>query len=116
MAYFNELSDREHEVLELIVEGLSNTEIGQKLYLSPNTVKTYVKGIMNKLVVSDGPLGRSLTIASKRLLLLFVAAWSIKHLPQLPLGCFHRRALLDGCVILQHPERASEGFSHEFIS
>ena len=33
MAYFNELSDREHEVLELIVEGLSNTEIGQKLYL-----------------------------------------------------------------------------------
>ncbi|MGD1906601.1 MAG: response regulator [Leptolyngbyaceae cyanobacterium] len=47
------LSDREHEVLALIVEGLSNTEIGQKLYLSPNTVKTYVKGIMNKLVVSD---------------------------------------------------------------
>jgi len=47
------LSDRELEVLQLIVEGLSNTEIGQKLYLSPNTVKTYVKGIMNKLVVSD---------------------------------------------------------------
>ncbi|MBD2259471.1 response regulator transcription factor [Pseudanabaena sp. FACHB-2040] len=47
------LSDRELEVLELIVEGFSNTEIGQKLYLSPNTVKTYVKGIMNKLVVSD---------------------------------------------------------------
>ncbi|MGD1860012.1 MAG: response regulator [Leptolyngbyaceae cyanobacterium] len=47
------LSDRESEVLQLIVEGLSNTEIGQQLYLSPNTVKTYVKGIMNKLVVSD---------------------------------------------------------------
>jgi DNA-binding NarL/FixJ family response regulator len=47
------LSDREMEVLGLIVEGFSNTEIGQKLYLSPNTVKTYVKGIMNKLVVSD---------------------------------------------------------------
>ena len=47
------LSDREREVLELIVEGLSNTEIGQKLFLSPNTIKTYVKGIMNKLVVSD---------------------------------------------------------------
>ena len=47
------LSDREREVLELIVEGLSNTQIGQKLYLSPNTVKTYVKGLMNKLVVSD---------------------------------------------------------------
>lgn len=47
------LSGREREVLQLIVEGLSNTEIGEKLYLSPNTVKTYVKGIMNKLVVSD---------------------------------------------------------------
>jgi two-component system, NarL family, response regulator LiaR len=47
------LSDRELEVLGLIVEGYSNTEIGQRLYLSPNTVKTYVKGIMNKLVVSD---------------------------------------------------------------
>jgi len=45
------LSDR--EVLQLIVEGLSNTEIGQRLYLSPNTVKTYVKGIMNKFIVSD---------------------------------------------------------------
>jgi DNA-binding NarL/FixJ family response regulator len=47
------LSGRELEVLQLIVEGLSNTEIGEQLYLSPNTVKTYVKGIMNKLVVSD---------------------------------------------------------------
>jgi DNA-binding NarL/FixJ family response regulator len=47
------LSGRELEVLQLIVDGLSNTEIGEKLYLSPNTVKTYVKGIMNKLVVSD---------------------------------------------------------------
>lgn len=64
------LSDREHEVLELIVAGLSNTEIGQK----PNTTKTYVKGIMNKLVVSGGPLGRSLTIGCKPLLRLFVVA------------------------------------------
>jgi len=47
------LSDREQEVLQLIVEGLNNTDIGQRLYLSPNTIKTYVKGIMNKLVVSD---------------------------------------------------------------
>lgn len=45
------LSDR--KVLQLIVEGLNNTDIGQRLYLSPNTIKTYVKGIMNKLVVSD---------------------------------------------------------------
>lgn len=48
------LSDRRDRLRMMkIVEGLSNTEIGQKLYLSPNTVKTYVKGIMNKLRVSD---------------------------------------------------------------
>ena len=47
------LSERELEVLKLIVEGYSNPEIGEKLFLSTNTVKTYVKGIMNKLVVND---------------------------------------------------------------
>ena len=48
-----ELSAREMEVLELIVEGYSNPDIAAKLYLSPNTVKTYVRGIMNKLAVND---------------------------------------------------------------
>lgn len=49
----NPLSERELEVLKLIIEGCSNPEIGEKLFLSTNTVKTYVKGIMNKLVVND---------------------------------------------------------------
>ncbi len=48
-----ELSEREFEVLELMVQGLSNPEIGSRLYLSPNTVKTHVRGIMNKLAVDD---------------------------------------------------------------
>lgn len=47
------LSSRELEVLKLIVEGYSNPEIAAQLYLSTNTVKTHVKGIMNKLAVSD---------------------------------------------------------------
>jgi DNA-binding NarL/FixJ family response regulator len=47
------LSGRELEVLKLMVEGKSNPEIAQKLYLSPNTVKTHVRGIMNKLSVDD---------------------------------------------------------------
>ncbi len=47
------LSARELEVLKLMVLGLSNPEIAQKLYLSPNTVKTHVRGIMNKLAVDD---------------------------------------------------------------
>jgi two-component system, NarL family, response regulator LiaR len=47
------LSTRELEVLKLMVEGLSNPEIAEKLYLSPNTIKTHVRGIMNKLAVDD---------------------------------------------------------------
>ena len=47
------LSEREMEVLKLIVEGYSNPEIDKILYLSPNTVKTHVRGIMNKLAVDD---------------------------------------------------------------
>ncbi|MBD2666734.1 two component transcriptional regulator, LuxR family [Richelia sinica FACHB-800] len=47
------LSNRELEVLKLMVEGLSNPEIAARLYLSPNTVKTHVRGIMNKLAVDD---------------------------------------------------------------
>jgi DNA-binding NarL/FixJ family response regulator len=48
-----QLSQRELDVLKLMVEGLSNPEIAAKLYLSPNTVKTHVRGIMNKLAVDD---------------------------------------------------------------
>ncbi|MBD2465226.1 response regulator transcription factor [Oscillatoria sp. FACHB-1407] len=46
-----DLSARELEVLQLLVEGLSNPEIAAHLYLSPNTVKTHVRGILNKLGV-----------------------------------------------------------------
>lgn len=47
------LSQRELEVLKLMVEGYSNPQIAEALYLSPNTVKTHVRGIMNKLSVDD---------------------------------------------------------------
>lgn len=47
------LSDCEMEVLRLIVEGYSNPEIAKSLCLSEHTVKTYVRGIMNKMLVND---------------------------------------------------------------
>ncbi len=48
-----QLSQRELEVLKLMVDGYSNPEIASALYLSPNTVKTHIRGIMNKLAVDD---------------------------------------------------------------
>lgn len=48
-----QLSQRELDVLKLMVEGYSNPEIAAALYLSPNTIKTHVRGIMNKLAVDD---------------------------------------------------------------
>ncbi|NEO99570.1 MAG: response regulator transcription factor [Symploca sp. SIO2E9] len=52
-ANIGELSEREMAVLRLIVEGKSNAQIAAELYLSPNTIKTHIRGIMNKLLVDD---------------------------------------------------------------
>jgi DNA-binding CsgD family transcriptional regulator len=45
------ISKREHEVLELMAQGLSNQEIADKLFLSPNTVKTHLSNLFIKLDV-----------------------------------------------------------------
>jgi len=47
------LSQREVDVLRLVVDGLSNQAIAEKLYLSVETVKTHMRRIMEKLAVSD---------------------------------------------------------------
>ncbi len=52
-AKIGHLSPREMDVLQLLVQGLSNIEIAAALYLSPNTIKTHLRGIMNKLAVDD---------------------------------------------------------------
>lgn len=49
----NKLTKRELDVLELIVAGYSNTEIGEKLFLSLGTVKTHIRNILSKLAASD---------------------------------------------------------------
>jgi NarL family two-component system response regulator LiaR len=50
---FNELSDRELEVLRLIAAGLANAEIAQKLVISEKTVKGHVSNILGKLHMMD---------------------------------------------------------------
>ena len=47
------LSNRELDVLALIVDGCSNAEIAEQLYITIGTVKTHVRNILNKLCVSD---------------------------------------------------------------
>ena len=49
----NPLTERELEVLKLIVEGCSNPEIASTLFVSLSTVKVHIRSIMNKLVVDD---------------------------------------------------------------
>ncbi|MCF6466726.1 LuxR C-terminal-related transcriptional regulator [Clostridium sp. Cult2] len=46
------LTERENEVLQLILTGKSNREIGEKLYISESTVKTHVRNIYSKYDVS----------------------------------------------------------------
>jgi DNA-binding NarL/FixJ family response regulator len=50
---FEELTDRELEVLRAMTRGMSNAEIGEELFLSEATVKTHVTRILSKLGVRD---------------------------------------------------------------
>jgi DNA-binding NarL/FixJ family response regulator len=52
-AAFEELTDRELEVLTLIARGHSNAEIADELFLSQATVKTHVTRVLQKLDVRD---------------------------------------------------------------
>ena len=49
----DELSTRELEVLKLIVEGMSNKEIGSTLAIAESTVKNHVNSLLSKLRVKD---------------------------------------------------------------
>jgi DNA-binding NarL/FixJ family response regulator len=47
------LSLRQREILELVVEGLSNAEIGRRLYLSESTIKQHLRAAYKLLQVSN---------------------------------------------------------------
>ena len=44
-----DLTEREREVLTLMVEGLNNTQIAGNLSVSPSTIKSHVSNILSKL-------------------------------------------------------------------
>ncbi|RKJ07013.1 DNA-binding response regulator, partial [Butyricicoccus sp. 1XD8-22] len=45
--------NREQDVFRLIVEGLSNKEISERLFISEHTVKNHITNILHKFGVSD---------------------------------------------------------------
>ncbi len=47
------LSDREKEIVQLVTQGFRNREIGEKLFISEQTVKNHLHNIFDKLGVSD---------------------------------------------------------------
>ena len=57
------LTERELEILALLCEGLSPREIADKIYLSPRTVETHKKNIMQKMEVNS--IGKLISVALK---------------------------------------------------
>ena len=57
------LSAREKEVLSLLSQGLTGVEIAERLYLSPETVRTHVRNAMTKLNASTR--GHAIALAIK---------------------------------------------------
>jgi two-component system nitrate/nitrite response regulator NarL len=47
------VSDREKEIVHLVVQGFRNKEIGEKLFISEQTVKNHLHNIFDKLGISD---------------------------------------------------------------
>jgi DNA-binding NarL/FixJ family response regulator len=63
------LTPSEQKILEMIVEGLNNKLIADKLFISENTVKSHLKNIFGKLGVNDR--AQAVSIAFKRGLVTF---------------------------------------------
>jgi NarL family two-component system response regulator LiaR len=61
----DDLTEREREVLALMVEGLSNHDIAAKLYVSQSTVKFHVSSILSKLCVTNRTEAVALAVKQK---------------------------------------------------
>jgi NarL family two-component system response regulator LiaR len=57
-----DLADRERDVLRLLIEGMSNNEIAERLIISPSTVKYHIGNIYTKLGVDSRAAAVSIAI------------------------------------------------------
>lgn len=60
-----DLTEREREVLALMIEGLNNTQIAGKLSVSPSTIKSHVSNILSKLGVTSRTEAVTLALRSR---------------------------------------------------
>jgi two-component system, NarL family, response regulator LiaR len=60
-----DLTEREQEVLDLVVEGLNNSQIAKKLTVSPSTVKSHVSSILSKFGVDNRTEAVSMAFRNK---------------------------------------------------
>ena len=60
-----DLTEREREVLALMVDGLNNTQIAGKLVVSPSTIKSHVSNILSKLGVASRTEAVTLALRQK---------------------------------------------------
>lgn len=60
-----DLTEREREVLALMVEGLNNTQIAGRLTVSPSTIKSHVSNVLSKLGVASRTEAVTLALRSR---------------------------------------------------
>ncbi len=60
-----DLTEREREVLALMVEGLNNTQIAGRLTVSPSTIKSHVSSVLSKLGVASRTEAVTLALRSR---------------------------------------------------
>jgi len=58
-------SDREIAVLQLVADGLSNREIGQRLSISDGTVQSHIKNLLDKLEAKNRAHAAAIAIRQK---------------------------------------------------
>ena len=61
-----ELTERESDILKLVVQGLTNREIGEQLHLSEKTIKHYITNILEKLHVRSRMEAAMLAVRAAR--------------------------------------------------